>query len=160
MKKTCILFLFSLFLFLPGKSSAFQRSKTNLGVELYWENPSISYYIHNFVPKELSKAKTHDEIQKSFAPWTTNQTNCSCVSFQYKGITTDKSGYDKNNPENDKNIVFFYTSGWPHERGAVAVTSTVFQEDTGEIVAFDMDINADIYDFSVEDVPSKPNTPT
>jgi len=133
-------------------AQAYVRSKTSAGYELFWNNTTVRYHINDTVPAGIDKNGAIQAIQESFAPWAA--LDCSCITFLYQGVTKDvQLGYDNSNPSQNKNIVLFRTDSWSHGRSAVAVTSTVFQQRTGEIVAFDMEINSAKFVFSLDGKP-------
>lgn len=141
-----------LFVFLlTSTAHAYTRSKTSDGKDLFWATFPIEYHFHDQVASGLSKADTFAAFDKSFAAWSSQ--DCTCIHFKKGGVVSDNQlGYDQSAPDKNKNLLIFRTAknSWTHERLAVAVTSTIFKKNNGEIVAFDIELNAEHFNFSLD----------
>ena len=140
------------FSLLTTEAKAYKRTVSPGGKVLFWNGNNITFQIHNNVPSGLNASEVYDAIRQSFAVWT--QEACTCLRFQDNGMTSSPVlGYDQQNPKANQNVVIFKFEGWAHSPQAVAITSNIFNEDTGEIVAYDMEINAQHFTFSIDAQP-------
>lgn len=138
---------------LSSSSQAYTRSKgSEYNVELYWKKLPVEYYIQKDGDGRLAEGIFSPHIQTSFNHWATP--SCGCFQVKFLGLTSSREiGYNQDNPESDINLVLFQTESWRHDRNAVAVTSTVYSQRSGEIIAFDMEINAVRFTFSGDGQP-------
>lgn len=139
-------------LFVTQPAEAWVQTKTTQGKLLHWKKNNIGFRIHPEVPPGLVAGDVYYSIRQSFFVWP--RQDCTCVKFQDNGMTDSRElGYDVSNPSSNINIVLFQQSSWNHDSRAVAITSNVFNEETGEVVAFDMELNAVNFTFSVDGQP-------
>lgn len=139
-------------LFGTSQALAYTRTVSSQGKPLYWLGNDIPFSINQAVPTGLAAASVYEEIRLSFKTWS-DQT-CTCLRFKDEDVTPDNQlGYDQNNPKANKNLIIFQSSAWSHDARAVAITSNIFNEDTGEIVAYDMEINDVHFLFSLDGLP-------
>lgn len=142
--------LLSCISFLPAH--AYKRTLSPQGDALYWEHYPIPFYIHRAVPSHLAAEPTYLAIRQSFQAWA--EPECTCLRFEDKGLTDDTQlGYNQKEPSKNQNIVIFVMQSWKHASNAVAVTSTTFNEKNGEIVGYDIEINAVNFLFSLDAMP-------
>ncbi len=133
-----------------GGADAYVRSRGDkYNVPLYWKLLPAPFHIYkNGTPDVSDKNATYLAIKRGFYAW--NNIPCSCFSFIYKGITAHAAlGFDPNHPDENINVVLFHTKNWPYSQSAVGVTSTVYDQKTGVIVAFDMEFNNVNFVFSL-----------
>ena len=140
---------------IPHTSYGYVRSQGEKNkVFLYWNQLPAPFHINSAGSPNANKLLTYQAIQKGFSTW--NAVTCSCFSFQYKGLTSSTVlGYDINHPNDNINLIIFQTKKWPHISNAVGVTSTIYNQNTGEIIAFDMELNNITYLFSINGKPIK-----
>ncbi|MCB9643033.1 MAG: matrixin family metalloprotease [Myxococcales bacterium] len=146
----CSLVVFSF----TSPTQAFVRTKTTTtnGKEasLFWDSFPVRYYINKSGSSDITNLQaTYDAIKASFQAWM--NPGCSCFRAEYVGLTDIAAvEYLKDDPDNDKNVVFFREDSWDHNRQAVAVTSVVYSQVTGQIFGFDIEINGRDYRFSLD----------
>lgn len=151
-KWVCAAWLITCFFYHTSAVLAYKRTVSPQGKELFWKITPITYAIHRDVPSGLDPNQVYDAIRTSYQTWT-DQT-CTCIRFVDTGITTDTQlGYDQNSAASNKNLVIFQGTRWNYDTRAVAITSNVFNEDTGEVVAYDMELNNVHFVFSLDGLP-------
>ncbi|MEK7704285.1 MAG: matrixin family metalloprotease [Myxococcota bacterium] len=63
-------------------------------------------------------------------------------------------GYDYLHPSENENLLIFYDTGWPHAdlgSGIIALTTTTYNAQTGEIIDADIELNSERFRFTVGD---------
>ncbi len=138
---------------LPSPAYAYLRTVTPKGKVLFWNDNNIPFHINRDVPAGLDANRVYATIRASFATWSTP--TCTCLRFKDGGLTNSKVlGYDQKSPASNQNIILFQPKKWsPHPSQAVAITSNIFIEDTGQVVAYDMELNSQNFTFSLDGAP-------
>jgi hypothetical protein len=155
LKFVCLMWFVLLGSMLFGERSAeaYVRTTTKAnqqGFPLFWKHFPVPFHISNQnFPANLDKNGILKALQDSFTTWT--QPVCTCATFSYKGLTDDtKLGYSQESGVTNRNLVLFQNTNWSHADLAVAVASVIFDRDSGELVAFDIEINTKKFKFTLD----------
>ncbi len=133
-------------------ANAWVQTQSSKGKLLHWRGNNINFWINPEIPPGLAEGDVLYALRASFSTWSIP--SCTCIRFKDNGTTTSRElGYDVNNPDANINIILFQQTSWGHDSRAVAITSNVFNESTGEVVAFDMELNSVNFTFSIDGKP-------
>lgn len=124
------------------------RETTSQGSPLYWGEFPVTFHIHRQGTTDiLSKTETYAAIRQGFFVW--GDLFCTCLKVRYGGLTDKKTlGYNPKEPEKDINIVLFQKV-WDHDSNAAAVTTNIFNKETGRMLAFDIELNNKHFHFGL-----------
>ena len=127
----------------PMNAFAFNRSQNAAGtVCYYWPNRSISFSVNDACSKDVSQADCYAAVQESIAQWGTGH-SCTDLQLIYAGTTS------KTNTGADYfNLIIWRESDWKYDSTAIAMTTTTFNTNTGEIFDADVELNGVDYIFS------------
>jgi hypothetical protein len=149
-------------------SLAYQRTEVDgvSGRYLYWASRTISYAINKNGCKDVLINEAVGAVQRSFYSWAAP--SCNDLYFIYDGLVNDKKsnltlGQDEG-PDH-KNLVIWRTT-WPPEgvtdasvtKEMPAVTTIIYNIDTGVIVDADIDLNAKDFFWTTTDDRTKTAT--
>ena len=143
--------LLLLLLLLPQPLWAFLQTTTDDGKPIYWTNECVVYHINELGPPDLAdKEGTFAAIRQSFQTW--NNVTCSYLRMVDGGFTDiTKSGDNDSSRNLGINVLIWREKGaWPHQKKVIALTSILFNPDTGVIADTDIELNSD-FSFSVGD---------
>ncbi len=156
--------LLSLF-YSPKSAHSFERNKSDLGVPLRWMLNPIPFVIDSAGlgdffqknPKLGAPGSEFKAVEYGFGTWA----NVTCqngkkisLKWAYQGRVSGKSvGFDPNCSNCNTNLVIFIRNNWRYDRLRVAVTTTSYNNETGEILDADMELNAVNYQFSTTTTP-------
>lgn len=130
---------------------AFEQTKTDDGKPVYWTKECVVYHINEIgAPQVADKEGTFAAIRRSFQTW--NNVDCSYIRLVDGGFTNiSKSGDNDDSRNLGINILVWRDKGqWPHQKKVIALTSILFNPDTGVIADTDIELNSD-FSFSVGD---------
>jgi hypothetical protein len=149
-------------------SLAYQRAEVDSvpGRYLYWASRTISYAINRNGCKDVLINEAVGAVQRSFYSWASP--SCNDLYFIYDGLVADEKsnltlGQDEG-PDR-KNLVVWHAT-WPPvgvtdgsvTRDMPAVTTVIYNTDTGVIVDADIDLNAKDYFWTTTDDETKAAT--
>ncbi len=137
------------------------------GLPLYWKNACVGYSIQQDASKQVSYDDAKDAISLAFSKWTSatcttdgadqtsgddtvdagdvdNNGQIARVSIDVRDegpVACDTVGYSATGP--NQHVILFRDSVWPHNdsNNTLALTTVVFNPDTGELYDADMEIN-------------------
>lgn len=149
-----------LFVVAPQNAAAFKRSVVrNTAICLFWNDRELPWSPNERGASSLDFGETVEAFRRSFDTW--EAVDCSDMRFREAGVTSStRVGYD----DEQENILVFrervcedvvndddpcwddFSCGnaydcWPFGSGVIAVTTTSYREDTGEIVDADIEFN-------------------
>ena len=133
----------SALLLLIGAAHAWEVNRNADGDPLYWPTGQVEYWVNAENGQDISPERLQFLISAAAGAW--SKVPDAQLAFSYKGPTTlNAADYT-----DDKNIVYFEEQ-WPAEwdPSFLALTFT-WSVDGGEIIAFDMAINEDNFDWGV-----------
>jgi hypothetical protein len=139
--------------FLAGPTQAWVRSRAADSVVcLRWNSRQVTIYLNSRGSDDLSLDDCKNAFQKSLSTW--NQVTCSDFRFDNGGETENRDvGYDRNNGKSNQNIVLWQEDEWNHSDAAIAITTSTYDKNTGEVVDSDIEFNGINYSYSTLDPP-------
>ncbi len=135
--------LLAALLITPG-SEAYTLMANDHGSSLFWRQGAIQFAINPTNPFGLAEEEVEDAVMNAVESW---ETVGAEIEFQYLGFSdVDEMGYDGDN-------VIYFSEMWDEGESKAAMTYNWTTED-GAIVAFDIGINAENWEWTVgEDSP-------
>jgi hypothetical protein len=138
------------------------------GKPLYWGAPCISFSVNSAgshairdgVVNEITATELEGIVRQSYDNWQ----NVACTGGGHPNISVEtypqvecsEVRYNKGN--GNQNLWVFRDETWPHEESrpevTIALTSVIFNPDTGEIYDADVELNSYVVDFDLETVGS------
>lgn len=132
------------------------------GAKLFWPTSCISYATNARGTIFLDPAETREVIRKTFQEWsdvTCADGSTASMTFQERDpVACKKSEYNKERA--NVNVVMFQDTDWRY-RGidaTLAKTSVTFNDQTGEILDADIEINTAFNKFTISDDPAEVQT--
>ena len=148
----------------PSDAAAFCRTTTSVvppdfqpgngqcwtqGLPLWWRNGCVGYSIQKDASRQISYNDAANAIATAFGKWTASScasggTGASRVSIDVRDlgpVTCNQVQYNTDQP--NQHSIIFRDDTWPHNdaNNTLALTTVVFNPDTGEIYDADMEIN-------------------
>lgn len=117
---------------------------SDCGVELYWPTSCVGYALQRDASSELDLETTRALVAQAFASW--SAASCeegggpSVSAVDLGDVTCDRAEYDPD--AENANVIMFRDSAWPHDPGALALTTVTFALDSGKIRDADMELNS------------------
>lgn len=148
------------------------------GPSFAWLNRDIAYAFNQNSTQKLDAHDAMEAVRKSFAVWQ-NVTlrpgeGPTCPLIKAVPYTTDLtftelpptsqnfSGFNYLDPNANLNLILFRDTTWPHfdpnTSGVIALTTTTFNNITGEIFDADVEFNTGKFQFSTTDDTSQVQT--
>lgn len=131
--------------FQPGPSQCYDR-----GLPLWWKNACVGYSLQKDASRQVSYDDAANAITRAFTKWTsttcaTDGTGSSRVSVDVRDLGPVSCGlvqYSSDQP--NQHVIAFRDDTWPHNdaNNTLALTTVVFNPETGEIYDADMEINS------------------
>ena len=149
-----MLFFWLLLCFLaPSQAQAYSRSSdSDTGEELFQSNRRVEVLAHQACSFELATASCLPALWAGLDAW--NNHPCADFTFLTGGTTSDGSfGYNPDNMDANFNLLIFVRDSWRHDRGALAMTTTTYDANTGRIVDSDVEFNEQHFAFSTDGDP-------
>jgi len=151
-----------------GTASAYKRAEVD-GVAqryLFWGNRTLSYAINNSGCKDVLINETVKAVQRSFFSWASP--SCTDLYFLYDGLVTDEKtnmSLGQGESPDHKNLII-WRGQWPPPNvtdpsitsDMPAVTTVVYDTDTGAIVDADIDLNSQDFFWTTTDDTTKAAT--
>jgi hypothetical protein len=79
-------------------------------------------------------------VQEAMEVW--NAPECSDMTLVYDGTTPRMDiGYDLDNPDDNINLLLVVITGWPHGSGSASQATLTYNDQNGDILDFDLEIN-------------------
>ncbi len=132
---------------------AYKRSRDkDTGVCLFLPNSSATYYINEHCSSDIADVnQCISAVRSAFDSW--NSEACTDLSMGYGGTTTiTEVGFDQDHWKDNINLVIFQENSWLHSdpdtEKTIALTTTTYDIDSGEIVDFDIEFNGVNFDFT------------
>jgi len=154
--------LLATFAALPHKAEAYVRAKAQENQEtyLYWPTRNLSYILNEEGCASVPLPETLGAIKRSFFSWASP--SCTDLSFSFGG----KESVQKTNltlaegeRSDQRNLIVWRNREWPPPgvtdatvtKDMPAVTSVIYEENTGIILDADMDLNGHDFSWTVTD---------
>ncbi len=129
------------FLFIYLISSGFNVYKTGDGIAVKWPRESIpvGFYINEKGSDDIADMNSIiNEVNQSFKAW---EVYGSFIKSNYLGTTPLIPEKETGTNKEIKNVVGWVEENWEDDAGAIAITTVIYYEDTGEIIEADMALN-------------------
>ena len=149
-------------------ASAYQRTEVDNipGRYLYWGVRTLSYGINRDGCKDTVANETVGAVQRAFFSWASP--SCTDIYFVYDGLlpqTKSNLALGQNESPDHQNLVIWH-SQWPPAgvtdayitKDMPAVTTVIYNTDTGLIVDADIDLNAQDFFWTTTDDSTKAAT--
>ena len=128
------------------------------GAKLFWPTSCISYATNRLGTADHDPADTRAIIRKTFQAW--SDVDCpdgtvAAMTFQEREpVSCKKSQYNKTGP--NVNVVLFQDSNWRYRGidGTLAKTSVTYNDQTGEILDADIEVNTANNNVTITDDPA------
>lgn len=116
-----------------------------------WNQRCVPFWVRRDDP--LFGPGTEALVERAIARWTTDLT-CTDVEVLFLGYTDETGGFDVEEPDEQRNVLFAArspqeTARWFDDPDLLALTLTTFSVETGEIFDADIAFNADATNFGV-----------
>lgn len=133
---------------LASDAFAFSRSRDpDNGVCVFWGNATFTYRINQNCSADMGDINACvDAVKAGVEVW--NEPPCTGMNAVFGGTTpSTEVGFDQDNWNSNINLVVFVESNWPHESSAIALTTTTYNLDAGDIVDTDVEFNGQNFEF-------------
>lgn len=125
------------------------------GEPLRWKTRCTGFAIQEDGSRRVSANRLNDLARAAFASWTDTE----CDGGERPGLVVQPLGtipcaeLEYNSSAGNANVIVFREDGWPHPASShnVALTTTTFDPDTGELFDADIELNSSDFDFTTED---------
>ncbi len=156
----------------PAPARAYERSLVGgTQVCLFWDEPELPWTLGERGARDVDRAALEAALQRSFDTW--EAVECSHIAFRQEAPSGARSvGFDEDDGRD--NLILFrselcaevvsrndpcWDDGdcanehdcWAFGDGVIAVTTTSFRQDTGEILDADIEFNEGSFLFTVAD---------
>ncbi len=127
-----------------GDALAYGLKTTGDGQPIHWATMPIGFAVDAAGSRDLPLAEVERSVRGAFEAW--GRVHGSAVSFRYDGARTGlKLGYDREEPDANRNTVIWSRDTWDFEPDALAVTLTLYRRSSGELVDADIVVNERAY---------------
>ena len=151
---------------LPLPASAFQRTEVQgkEGFFIFWPTRTVTYMINDQGSQDVPFSEAAGAIKRSFFSWASP--SCTDIYPHYGGATPDRKTnvvLGKGEAADKKNLIVWHEEQWPPAgigdrmitEEMPAVTTVVFDVDTGVILDADLDLNGVNFFWTVTDDPNQ-----
>ncbi len=115
---------------------------------LEWYDRQVTVLVNEGCSADLAPAACVTAVLQGLGVW--NEPGCSDFAFASGGTTPRADvGFDQEHWNDNINLIVWRESGWPHGRGSIALTTTTYDRDTGEVVDSDVELNGQDYTFGL-----------
>ena len=129
------------------------------GAKLFWPTSCISYATNRLGTADHDPVDTRAIIRKTFQTW--SDVDCpdgtvAAMTFQEREpVSCKKSQFNKTGP--NVNVVLFQDSNWRYRGidGTLAKTSVTYNDETGEILDADIEVNTANNTVTITDDPAE-----
>jgi hypothetical protein len=130
-------------------------TELDCGEPLRWKTRCTGFAIQEDGSRRVGANRLNDLARAAFASWTDTE----CDGGERPGLVVQPLGaipcgeLEYNSNAGNANIIVFREDGWPHPASAhnVALTTTTFDPETGELFDADIELNSSDFEFTTED---------
>ncbi len=141
-------------------SRALDADAQETGPALSWFTRDLAYALHADGTADLPGDDENAVLDAAFQVWvgisscTTGAVTTTDIQFTRDAglVSRDLIGFDFLEPDANENLLIFRDQGWPHADRVIALTTTSYSAQTGEI--FDADIEFNSMHFDFRDLPA------
>ncbi len=131
------------------------EGEIDCGVPLRWATRCTGFAIQEDGSRRVSANRLNDLARAAFASWTDTE----CDGGERPGLVVQPLGrvacgdLEYNSGAGNANVIVFRENGWPHPASGhnVALTTTTFDPETGELFDADIELNSSDFEFTTED---------
>jgi hypothetical protein len=133
---------------------AYKLQYAKSGDLVRWHESCFKYSINENGAPGIDETTLHDTIRASFDAW--ENADCSYFYFvETDDASCDDIGYVEKT--GNINLFVFRESNWAidadHDPSAIALTTTSWNDNNGQLLDADMEFNSEYFDFGTEGVP-------
>lgn len=119
------------------------------GLPLWWRNACVGYSIQKDASRQVAYDDAADAIAQAFSKWTSSACSTDAHGGSRPSIDVRDLGpvncgsVQYNSDQPNQHVIVFRDDVWPHNdaNNTLALTTVVFNPETGEIYDADMEIN-------------------
>ncbi|NMB75841.1 MAG: matrixin family metalloprotease [Myxococcales bacterium] len=137
----------------PAAACSRSRDPQNDKVCLWWNKRNVSFLLHRTCSLDVQPADNcYNAVRASYQAWRNACTDLALVD----GGLTDRTdlGFDQENWNNNINLLIFQADWGGRDRSSIALTTTTYDRDTGQIVDADIEFNDEYFHFTVPQSPA------
>ncbi len=143
---------------IPEPASAYRCTRVggDDGPSLIWSHRALHWSTDEGMASILGDQRTTlGELVGAFQAW--EDVDCSDLSFPFDGVQSGlQAGYNRDGA--NINAVVLVNTGWAYDRGALAVTTTVYNSATGVMTDGDIEVNGQYFRFVRADESCDPRS--
>ena len=131
---------------LPSVASAYKVATTanEAQYELRWTRWAVPYTYHYRGAEDVQDVLLHGALNRAFASW--GEVDEAGLQFEHAPQWAEKAS-----EPDERNVLYWIESEWPHGKQVIALTSINYYPDSGEIVDVDIAFNGMDYGWTVFD---------
>ncbi len=150
--RMCWTGLLALSWMIPSGAEAFERSRDpNNFACLWWDTRQVEIVLNQVCSDDVAEANCVPAIRRALDVW--NEPACS--DFQYLSALSARTdvGFDQDDQDSNINLIIFIEdlASWRHMASSIAITTTTYDRQTGQIVDTDVEFNGVNFTFSTSD---------
>ena len=124
----------------PPGASGFALKRTPAGDTVHWPDGLVRFTVNRRGSADVPDTSDLDAVRRAFSTW--RDAPGAALDVVFEGPTgSDEYGYDRKHPEDNDNLVVWLEDDWPFEPEVLAVTLTVYELESGELVDADIVFN-------------------
>lgn len=144
--------LLALLVALASPARAYERQSVDgkPGLYLFWQNRTISYWVHRSGSADVSLQETLGAIKRATFAW--SSPSCTDLRFNFGGLEAGAKTnltIAESDPPDKKNLFVWHEDHWPPPdatdktitKEMAAVTTVIYDATTGVIIDADIDLN-------------------
>jgi len=121
-------------------AGAYEQKRTEEGVPLHWAGEQIPYMLNHRGSADVEDVSDLEAVRAAFRTW--QAVDRTSIRFADSGPTANReAGYDRENPEDNENLIAWVEDRWIFDPDALAITLSVYKTETGEIIDSDIAFN-------------------
>lgn len=140
--------------FQPSPTACFDK-----GLPLWWKNACVGYSMHRAASRYVAYDDAAQIITRAFTKWSgsscpTSGSGPSRVSIDVRDLgPVDCGAVDYNSTLPNQHVIVFRDDEWPHNDASntLALTTVVFNPETGELYDADMEVNTYQHKMTLQD---------
>lgn len=138
----------------PAEAFVCSRTGLNSGPSVAWSTKMVSWVAHPSVFSAYDANQARADVLAAFEAW--SSTGCSDLQLVFAGEQDVQAGF--RDGAVNTNAVVLLAASWPYQAGAIAVTTTTYDTQTGQLIDADIEINGEDFTFIRADASCDPET--
>ncbi|MCB9637541.1 MAG: matrixin family metalloprotease [Myxococcales bacterium] len=130
--------------------AAFQRTRTSLGIPVFWKDPVVPFWIGKGGSRDIEGDADIEAIKKAAEVW--SNVSCSQAQLVFQGLLdAPKAEYLKG--QANQNVVYWVEDPetWPDSLQILALTTVNYDPASGELQDADLQLNGRSFKWSAGD---------